>query len=66
MADMLKRIHRLATVDMRVDYISPGRGSTFVGTAEVLRVGKKGCTVRMNMHSNLGKLVATGMATYAY
>lgn len=65
-AEMLAKINRLATVDMRVDYISPGRGSQFIGTAEVLRMGRKGCTMRMNMHSDLGKLVATGIASYAY
>lgn len=65
-ADTVKKVTRLATVDMRIDYIAPGRGSQFVGSAEVLRMGRKGCTTRMNMHNNEGKLIATGIASYAY
>lgn len=64
--EMLSKLNRLATVDMRVDYISPGRGSKFIGTAEVMRMGRKGCTMRMEMHSDTGKLVAAGIATYAF
>lgn len=66
MTDTFKKVTRMATVDMRVDYISPGRGKQFIGTAEVLRMGRKGCTVRMNMHNNEGKLIATAIASYAY
>ena len=65
-ADTIKKVTRLATVDMRIDYIAPGRGTQFIGSAEVLRMGRKGCTTRMNMHNNEGKLIATGIASYAY
>lgn len=65
-AETVKKVTRLATVDMRIDYIAPGRGSQFIGSAEVLRMGRKGCTTRMNMHNNEGKLIATGIASYAY
>ena len=65
-ADTVKKVTRLATVDMRIDYIAPGRGKQFIGSAEVLRMGRKGCTTRMNMHNDEGKLIATGIASYAY
>lgn len=65
-ADTIKKVTRLATVDMRIDYIAPGRGKQFIGSAEVLRMGRKGCTTRMNMHNDEGKLIATGIASYAY
>lgn len=65
-ADTVKKVTRLATVDMRIDYIAPGRGRQFIGSAEVLRMGRKGCTTRMNMHNDEGKLIATGIASYAY
>lgn len=64
--ETIKKVTRLATVDMRIDYISPGRGTQFIGSAEVLRMGRKGCTTRMNMHNGEGKLIATGIASYAY
>lgn len=66
MAETLKKVSRLATVDMRVDYLAPGRGEYFIATAEVLRMGRKGCTMRMNMVNNEGKAIATGIASYAY
>ncbi|RYY78722.1 MAG: thioesterase family protein [Moraxellaceae bacterium] len=65
-AETVKKVTRLATVDMRIDYIAPGRGKRFIGSAEVLRMGRKGCTTRMNMHNDEGKLIATGIASYAY
>ena len=66
MAETLKKVSRLATVDMRVDYLAPGRGKHFIATAEVLRMGRKGCTMRMNMVNDEGKPIATGIASYAY
>lgn len=64
--ETLKKVSRLATVDMRVDYLAPGRGQYFIATAEVLRMGRKGCTMRMNMVNDEGKAIATGIASYAY
>ena len=64
--DTLKKVSRLATVDMRVDYLAPGRGQYFIATAETLRMGRKGCTMRMTMINDEGKAIATAIASYAY
>lgn len=64
--DTLKKVTRLATVDMRVDYLAPGRGEFFTARAEVLRLGRKGCTMRMTMVNNEQKPIATAIASYAY
>lgn len=64
--DTLKKVSRLATVDMRVDYLSPGRGKYFIAKAETLRLGRKGCTMRMTMVNDEGKAIATAIASYAY
>lgn len=61
-----KKVGRLATVDMRVDYLSPGKGTHFTATAEVLRLGRKGCTSRMQLVNDDNKLIAIGTASYAY
>lgn len=66
LADTLKKVARLATVDMRVDYLAPGRGEYFIAKAETLRMGRKGCTMRMTMTNNEGKAIATAIASYAY
>lgn len=57
---------RLATLDMRVDYISPGRGAYFIATAEAVRIGRKSSTIRMNLHNDQQKLVATAIASYSF
>lgn len=66
LADRIRQVTHLATTDMRVDYIAPGRGTQFIATAEALRMGRKGCTMRMNLHNNENKLIATAIASYVY
>ena len=61
-----KKVARLATVDMRVDYLAPGRGQYFTARAETLRLGRKGCTMRMTLVNDEGKAIATAIASYAY
>lgn len=65
-ADTMKKVSRLATVDMRVDYLAPGRGKYFIARAETLRMGRKGCTMRMTMVNDEDKPIATAIASYAY
>ena len=64
--DRIRQVSHLATTDMRVDYLAPGRGTQFIATAEALRMGRKGCTMRMNLHNNESKLIATATASYVY
>lgn len=61
-----KKISRLATVDLRVDYLAPGRGQYFIARGEILRLGRKGCTVRMTLVNDHEKAIATAIACYAY
>lgn len=53
-----------ATLDMRVDYLRPGKGEKFVATAQVIRRGKKVAVCRMDLHNDIGLHIATGTATY--
>ena len=66
MAETGKKVSRLATVDMRVDYLAPGRGQYFTARAETLRLGRKGCTMRMTLINDEEKAIATAIASYAY
>ncbi|MHA3053769.1 thioesterase family protein [Acinetobacter sp. ANC 4633] len=63
---VLKQIERLATLDLRVDYLAPGRGQSFIAHAEVLRMGKKSCTMRMSMQNDCSVTIAVAIASYAY
>lgn len=66
MEETSKKVSRLATVDMRVDYLAPGRGKYFTARAETLRLGRKGCTMRMTLINDEAKPIATAIASYAY
>lgn len=65
-AEQTKKVQRMATVDLRIDYLAPGRGEAFIATAEVIRMGRKGCTTRMMLVNDEGKPIAHGLASYAF
>ena len=52
------------TIDMRIDYLRPGKGQEFIATAEVIRKGKKVAVLRMELHNELGDHIAFGTGTY--
>lgn len=64
--EKVERLSKLGTVDMRVDYLKPGRGETFVCRGSVLRVGNKLVVTRMELHNDSDELIATGTATFLY
>ncbi|MFU8925913.1 thioesterase family protein [Acinetobacter puyangensis] len=65
-ADTVKKVSRLATLDMRIDYIAPGRGEYFIASADILRLGRKSCTMRMNLTNNENQLIATAIGSYSF
>lgn len=54
----------MGTVDLRVDYLQPGRGKFFETTARVVRLGNRIAVVHMEMSNDAGELIATGSAAY--
>jgi uncharacterized protein (TIGR00369 family) len=60
------RMARLGTIDMRVDYLSPGRGQHFTAMAVPLRIGKKVFVTRMELRNENDELIAAGTGTYMY
>ena len=54
----------LATIDMRMDYLRPGRGHEFVATAQVLRMGRKLVFGEMEVLDAKGQLAAHATTTY--
>lgn len=61
---LFERISRMGTIDLRVDYLRPGRGAYFLTSANVLRTGNKVAVTRMEMHSDRQDLIAVGTGTY--
>ncbi len=63
-AERLRRFGKLGTIDLRVDYLRPAVGDRFVLRAEVLRLGSRVATIRMEFADTAGKLLATGSSAY--
>ncbi|AOS97814.1 hypothetical protein AUP74_02412 [Microbulbifer aggregans] len=61
-----ERLSKLGTVDMRVDYLKPGRGEHFLCKGSILRTGNKLVVTRMELFNDSEELIATGTATYLY
>ncbi|MBL8380716.1 MAG: thioesterase family protein [Burkholderiales bacterium] len=61
---LLARFRHMSTIDLRIDYVRPGRGEHFFGTAQVLRVGSKVGSVRMELTNDAGELIAAGTAAF--
>lgn len=62
--ERMARLARLGTIDLRIDYLRPGRGSAFVASAVPLREGNKVAVVRSELHNEDGVLLAVGTGTY--
>ncbi|MDH1106443.1 thioesterase family protein [Pseudomonas otitidis] len=62
--ERMARLSKLGTIDLRIDYLRPGRGARFTATAVPLRAGNKVAVVRSELHADDGTLVAVGTGTY--
>ncbi len=59
-----KELRKLGTIDIRIDYLRPGRGEVFTATARVIRKGNKVAVTRMELQNEQGVVIALGTATY--
>lgn len=55
---------KMGTVDLRVDFLRPGRGRHFEATARVVRLGSRIAVTHMEMVNDAGELIATGSAAF--
>ncbi len=60
----LHRFGKLGTIDLRIDYLRPAIGEAFTLRAEVLRLGSRVASTRMEFLGPDGKLLSTGSAAY--
>ena len=54
----------IGTIDLRIDYLRPGRGKYFVATGRVVRLGGRVAVVHTELVSDTGEQIATGSAAY--
>ena len=59
-----KRLYGTGTIDIRIDYLMPGRGEEFLATARIIRLGSKVAVTRMQLRNEKDELLALGTASY--
>lgn len=57
-------LSKIGTIDLRTDFLRPGRGEEFIVTAHIIRSGSKVAVARMEMHNEMGEHIAFGTGTY--
>ena len=62
--ERLHRFGKLGTIDLRIDYLRPGVGEYFELRAEVMRLGSRVASTRMEFLSADGTLLSTAAAAY--
>jgi len=63
-AQRLQRFGKLGTIDLRIDYLRPAIGEYFELRAEVMRLGSRVASTRMEFLGADGKLLSTGAGAY--
>ena len=63
-AERSERFSKLGTVDLRIDFLRPGLGRSFIATGSILRAGRRIAVARMELHTDDGTLIAVGTGTY--
>lgn len=64
-AEHMEGIDKTATIDIRIDFLRPGRGDYFIVSSNILRVGKRIAVTRMELHNDKGVLIAIGTGSYS-
>ncbi len=59
-----KKLISSATIDMRVDYLRPGRGTSFKCLSRVIRAGSRIVVAKIDLYNETDVRIATGTATY--
>ncbi len=62
--EIARRLGRIGTIDLRVDYLRAGKGDFFMATGSVLRRGNKVAVIRTELCNDQEVLIAAGTGTY--
>ncbi|MBC8952158.1 thioesterase family protein [Xenorhabdus sp. PB62.4] len=63
-AEMQKRLPTVGTIDLRVDYLRPGRGEVFTASSNIIRAGNKVSVARIELHNEQKVHIASATGTY--
>ena len=64
MEKQVKRVSKIGSIDLRIDYLRAGKGKSFTATAAILRTGNKVAVTRMELLNDDQKLIAVGTGSY--
>ena len=59
-----KSLTKIGTIDLRIDYLRPGKGNYFVAKGSIMRAGRRVSVTRMELHNDQDLLIAVGTGTY--
>jgi uncharacterized protein (TIGR00369 family) len=59
-----KKLTSSATIDMRVDYLRPGKGRLFQCKSRIIRAGSRIVVTKIDLYNEKESRIATGTATY--
>lgn len=59
-----KKVTSSATIDMRVDYLRPGKGKSFKCKSRIIRAGSRIVVAKIDLYNEIKIRIATGTATY--
>ncbi|MCP4021857.1 MAG: thioesterase family protein [Desulfobacteraceae bacterium] len=62
--ELIQKLVSSATIDMRVDYLRPGRGTQFTCKSRIIRAGSRIVVSKVDLFNQEHKRIATGTATY--
>lgn len=61
---IMHRLGRIGTIDLRVDYLRQGIGKRFHAIGKTIRLGGRIASTQMSLTNNAGELIATAAAAY--
>jgi uncharacterized protein (TIGR00369 family) len=64
MEEIAERVARFGTIDMRIDFLRPGRGEQFWASGTIMRSGRKVAVTRMELKNEEEMTIAVGTAAY--
>jgi len=62
--DIQAKLVASATIDMRVDYLRPGKGDIFECKSRLIRAGSRIVVAKIDLFNDQTSRIATGTATY--
>ena len=62
--ERFRQFGRLGTIDLRIDYLRPGRGKKFIATGHNIRTGTRIAVSRVEVANETGEVIAVGTGAY--